>query len=110
MTRNIEVGASGFSLEAGDLLLSTVGTSIFISGSTPSDVGFASSITVANEDVFVFRPDTPGDYTAGTFAMLLDDPTAPDTGIGRAPLIDLGAQEYLVEDLIFADGFEEPVI
>jgi len=23
--------------------------------------------------VFVFRPDTPGDYSAGTFIMLLDD-------------------------------------
>ena len=62
---DITVGsANAIDLFAGDLLLSTKGDETLTSTNT---------LAVQKKDVFVFRPDTPGDYSAGTFIMLLDN-------------------------------------
>ena len=74
VTSDIQVGSSDFQLKAGDVLLSTDGTENFSSGSTPP-AGFTNNLTVSDGDVLVFRPDTVGDFSAGTFALLLDDLT-----------------------------------
>ncbi len=56
-------GDNSVDLKIGDLLLSTSGNETLTSN---------NSITVNNEDVFVFRPDTPDDYSVGTFIFLID--------------------------------------
>ncbi|MGB5440404.1 MAG: hypothetical protein WBN90_12250, partial [Gammaproteobacteria bacterium] len=79
VTQDIKLGSSGFQLEAGDLLLSLEkDTKTLTSSSVPDAAGFTNSLTVNNEDVFVFRPDSAGDYSAGTFAMLLENPLGAD--------------------------------
>ena len=79
--RDIQVGASGFQLREGDLLLSILDNSAqFQSGSVALSPGFTNDLTVAKEDVFVFRPDTPGNYGSGSFAPLLVDPTGDHIG------------------------------
>ena len=64
VTRDITVGTTNtFDLKAGDLLLAHHGaTSELI-----------VLVWAAREDVFVFRPNTPGDYSSGMTYMLLDN-------------------------------------
>ena len=69
-TVTVGSGANAVTLLAGDLLLSTQ------SGETLTST---NTLTVAHEDVFAFRPDTPGDYSTGTFIFVLDKPTGGDT-------------------------------
>jgi hypothetical protein len=62
--RDILVGAvTPMQLYAGDVILSTLGDHTYTS---------TNSLAVKGEDAFVFRPDTPGDYSSGTFILLLD--------------------------------------
>ncbi|WP_168565747.1 cadherin domain-containing protein [Crateriforma spongiae] len=74
-----------FDLQAGDVLFSTKGSPTLTS---------TNSITVGKEDVVVFRPDSPGDYSSGTFTILLEDP------MGR----DLRGISLVENDMEFADG------
>ena len=61
---NITVGsATTFDLLEGDVLLSTT-VSETLTGT--------NSISVSDEDVFVFRPDMQGDYSNGSFHFLID--------------------------------------
>ncbi|MBC8876496.1 MAG: cadherin domain-containing protein [Planctomycetes bacterium] len=65
VTRDITIGgAASIDLLEGDLLLSTA-----------DDEGFTStnSLNVADEDLFLFRPDVYGDYRNGTFIPVLHD-------------------------------------
>jgi len=65
VTTDITVGsANSIDLFVGDILLSTKDNETLTSTNT---------LAVEKKDVFVFRPDTPGDYSAGTFIMLLDN-------------------------------------
>ena len=57
---DIQVGSNNIQLQAGDILLST---------DADEDI---DGITYNNDDVFVFRPDTPGDYSQGSFFLLID--------------------------------------
>lgn len=57
----------GVGLQPGDLLFNLDGD-----GSLPNPDG--SSLGFSKNDVGRFRPTTPGDYTDGTFAILLDNP------------------------------------
>ena len=52
-------------LLAGDVLISTSDNETLTS---------TNSLAVKRDDVFVFRPDVAGDYSSGTFIMLLDAP------------------------------------
>ncbi len=63
-----DVGASPtVSLLPGDLLLSTANDEMFVNWDT-------STTEALSKDVVRFRPQTPGDYTSGTFSVLLDQP------------------------------------
>lgn len=67
VTKNITVGATNsFDLIVGDLLLAH-------NDGSSENLTSTNSLSVEQEDVFVFRPDTPGDYSSGSFFMLLDD-------------------------------------
>ncbi|MBT8484859.1 MAG: DUF4347 domain-containing protein [Phycisphaerae bacterium] len=110
VTNGITIGGSGFQLQRGDILLSMEDTKTLTSTSVASDPGFTNNLTASKADVFVFRPDTPGDYSSGTFAMLLEDPSGngkdvraitlveQDTTVGDA---DLSAGDFL---FTYADG------
>lgn len=56
---DIQVGSSNFQLYQGDLLLNAKGTVNY------------NGLLVNEKDVAVFHPDTPGNYSSGTFTMLL---------------------------------------
>ena len=72
-TVTVGSGANAITLLAGDLVLSAQNGETLVSTNT---------LTVAHEDVFAFRPDTPGDYSTGTFIFLLEKPTGGDaTGV-----------------------------
>ena len=61
---DITVGSSNsVDLLAGDVLLST---------DVDETLTSSNSLAVNDEDVFVFRPETLGDYSAGTFIFLID--------------------------------------
>ena len=61
---NITVGSTNrVNLYVGDVLLSTMDDEILSSTNT---------LSVNDEDVFVFRPDIEGDYSSATFIFLLD--------------------------------------
>ncbi len=75
VTRAITLGSTHTaSLQPGDLLLSIDGDKTLHS----SDPGDFPDLDVKKEDVFVFRPESPGDYSAGNFFMLLQDPLGAD--------------------------------
>jgi hypothetical protein len=61
------VSVGDFLLQAGDLLVVT------------ASAGTIGGISVSDEDVLVFRPSTPGDYSSGSWSLLLD---SSDFGIG----------------------------
>ncbi|MFB3103686.1 MAG: Ig-like domain-containing protein, partial [Pseudomonadales bacterium] len=58
-------GANSIDLQVGDLLLSITGAETLISNNT---------LAVTEDDVFIFRPDTIGAYSSGTFEILLEEP------------------------------------
>lgn len=58
---------AGFVLQPGDLLVNFDG-----SVTLPRDGG--GTVAIERNDVVRFRPSTIGNYSSGTFAMLLDDP------------------------------------
>ncbi len=86
VSSDIQVGASGFQLRAGDLLLAS-GTGATLSSASSPSGAFTNNLTVTSSDVFVFRPDTAGDYSAGTFAKLLEAPMST-TDIRGVSLIE----------------------
>ncbi|MFG0267279.1 MAG: cadherin domain-containing protein, partial [Rhodopirellula sp. JB055] len=65
-------GANSFELLAGDLIFSIDKSGIDFSSATEPDKEFD------REDVIVFRASTPGDYSAGDFFLLLEDPFGGD--------------------------------
>lgn len=55
-------GANSITLQVGDLLISTADDEDFASG----------TFSAKKEDLFLFRPTSSGDYSSGTFQMVLD--------------------------------------
>ena len=91
----MQVGSNNIQLNGGDLLFSTAADEVI------------DGITYRKEDVVVFRPDTAGDYSQGSFFRLIDGRN--DTGWGDvtgislveqttqiAPGVTLNAGEFLV--------------
>ncbi len=86
-------GANTLQLQAGDLLFSTSATETF------------GAVTLTNQDVALFRPDTAGDYSAGTFSLLLENPAGAeiwgmslverDTDVGSVTPATLSAGDFL---------------
>lgn len=65
VSRDITIGtANAIDLKVGDVLLAT---------NSDETVSGNNSISVKNDDIFVFRPDTVGDYSSGTFFMLFEN-------------------------------------
>ena len=69
VTADIQVGSSNFDLFEGDVLFSTRDDETLVSTNT---------LAISKNDVIVFRADTTGDYSSGTFYVLLDNPIATD--------------------------------
>lgn len=95
VTRDITIGgAASIDLIEGDLLLSTA-----------DDEGFTSinSLSVADEDLFLFRPDTPGVYTSGTFTPVLDDLSSL-LGIDELSSISLVERDTVLDDTTLTAG------
>jgi VCBS repeat-containing protein len=66
-------GANSIDLQRGDMLFVAAANDVMTS---------TNSLAINAGDVIVFRPDTAGDYSSGTFIHLLDQPgTAQTTGI-----------------------------
>jgi len=63
VSQDIQLGGSDFQLNAGDILFSTAADEQI------SDSG----LSFDKMDVVLFRPSAPGDYTAGTFSILVDN-------------------------------------
>ena len=91
VTRNITLGTTHtVSLQTGDLLISTRGS---------ENLG---AITVDDSDVFMFRPNSSGDYTSGTFSHVLSGLDAladPDLN----GMTDLWAFSLVEHDTTFGD-------
>jgi len=79
VSRDMTVGTNNFQLFAGDVLVSTQNAVTLTS---------TNSLAVADQDVFVFRADTPGDYSSGTFLMLLDASDVGDPQITAFTLVE----------------------
>jgi len=69
----------GVALQEGDLLLSTASSETLTS---------VNSLSVADEDVFIFRPIALNDYSSGTFYMFID---GSDEAGGVGPLTEVEA-------------------
>ncbi len=87
--RDITVGTNSFQLYAGDILLSTQASENL------------TGLSVDEKSVFVFRPDTPGDYSSGTFTLLID---GTDVGLGRVVGVTLVEQTTVVGDATLNAG------
>ncbi len=88
VTRNITVGSTTtFDLLAGDLLLAHHG-----------GLELVGAVWTGKEDVFVFRPNTAGDYGSGTVSMLLNDFS------GHAHAISLVETATVVGDTTLSAG------
>ena len=75
VSRDLQIGASNFQLRAGDLLLSDrASTATYTSNNlVPLETGFSTAVSPDQNDVIIFRPDTPADYTRGQFGLLIDN-------------------------------------
>jgi|GEM_PF-5040054 len=93
------ITAFGVNLEPGDLLFSAVTNLPYTS---------TNSVNPNPGDVYVFQPDTAGDYSSGTFQQVVD---ASTLGIGSTNAFTLveadtivGGQLLARGDFLFADG------
>ncbi|MDJ0848644.1 MAG: DUF4347 domain-containing protein [Myxococcota bacterium] len=75
VSRNVTIGSPGFQLLAGDLLFTAKASSTTFTSNntTPRDPGFEAEVVATKFDLVAYRPDTPGDYSTGSFALLLED-------------------------------------
>jgi hypothetical protein len=74
VSSNITVGGGAGSIELlqGDLLLAVKNQNNDFQGTDSGGSPTGPVLDVGKKDLFVFRPNTPGDYSTGTFFMLLD--------------------------------------
>ena len=83
VTRDITLGTTDtIDLQAGDVLFTTNGDETI------------DSLAVAKYDVMLFRPDTPGDYSAGSFSYVLT---------GLSATVDLKSFTLVEQDTTFGD-------
>ncbi len=70
VSRSVTVGAGGgaTTLLAGDILFAVTANETF------------GGVAVSKNDIVLFRPTTPGNFSAGTFSILLQNPTAKQVG------------------------------
>ncbi|GAA5511071.1 DUF4347 domain-containing protein [Novipirellula caenicola] len=91
VTEDITIGQNTtITLQAGDVLFATANTENLVS---------TNSLTVSSRDLVIFRPDVVGDYSQGTFQILLDNPTGYSFHA-----VTLITQNTLVGDVMLAKG------
>ena len=78
-------------LQPGDLLFSVANNETFVNANL-------STTTIADKDVGLFRPAVPGDYSSGTFSVLLDQP------LGGLAALTLVETETVLPDITLAAG------
>ena len=80
VSQDVDIAGGAFSLLAGDVLINSESNSaVFTSNNVvPLAPGFSATVNADRRDIVVFRPDTPGDYSVGQFAFLIDDPDGGD--------------------------------
>ncbi|MCA9470679.1 MAG: hypothetical protein MRJ96_03685 [Nitrospirales bacterium] len=82
-------------VKPGDLLLSTNTFEALVSN---------TALTVGSNDLFIFRPDKPGDYSSGTFLMLLHNFTGWGIFANNATSISLIERTVTVGDVNLQAG------
>ncbi|MFK7893107.1 MAG: DUF4347 domain-containing protein, partial [Granulosicoccus sp.] len=85
-------GSNSIDLKSGDLLMS-----VDKNGSTLTST---NSITVDKSDIFLYRPDMLGNYSEGTFTLLLDGMAFPE----HVDSISLVEERTLVGDVVLERG------
>ncbi len=109
VTSNITMGQGNVvNLQAGDVLLSSSGSMTLTSNGVSAPVPGIFQ----KEDVFYFRPDTPGDYSKGDFYLLFTDGMGTGAEIQAITLVEQNVTvgDYLLEagDILFGrDGGNE---
>ncbi|MBT8447261.1 MAG: right-handed parallel beta-helix repeat-containing protein, partial [Gammaproteobacteria bacterium] len=108
VSRNLPVGTSGFQLLAGDLVFMADGASVFTSNNlAPLDPGFEAVVNSTDADLLVFRPDTPGDYSTGGFALLIEDVSGTGDRLNGITLVEqdvtVGGTLLEAGDFLFSD-------
>ena len=94
-------GANQFDLQIGDILVSFNQDEDILA--TYYETG--AQTTVHKNDLLAFRPDTPGDYTSGTFYMLLNGVPDPDgNAINSLHAISLVEQDTYVGGTLLTAG------
>ncbi len=94
VTGSVTIGSgTTFTVQPGDLLMS-------IAGAANLDGTGGADISVNKGDVFVFRPDTAGDYSAGGFYMLLEGLGGSNELLG----LSLVEQDITVGGQFLAEG------
>jgi hypothetical protein len=83
-------------VKPGDLLLSIEGW-----GSYDLDGTGGGDLSVSKDDVFIFRPDAPGVYTAGKFLKLLEDVNGTGDNITAITLVET---ETVLDDYTLPAG------
>lgn len=82
VSSNLTIGTSNtVDVHQGDLLLSLDANHRL----TGSD---SFTLNVGRQDVFIFRPDSPGDYSSGRFIRLLEDPGGMNADVNAISLIE----------------------
>jgi len=82
VTRSLTIGSTTtVDVYIGDILFSTTDAETLTS---------TNSLTVDDADVTIFRPDNPGDYTVGTFIVLIDgsDLSLPSGDVKGVSLVE----------------------
>ncbi|MFO7543377.1 MAG: DUF4347 domain-containing protein, partial [Thiobacillus sp.] len=75
--RSVTVGTTNpVMLQAGDVLLSTAANETL------------GGVAVTTRDIVLFRPTTPGDYSAGSFSVLIRDPGNTGNSIREFALVE----------------------
>ena len=96
VTQSITVGSTNtIALSVGDVLLST---------DRNETLNSSNSLYVKDEDVFVFKPDSPNDYSSGTFLMVIDGSDLGDLGLRDIKGVSLVETDTLVGDTTLQKG------
>jgi hypothetical protein len=92
-------GVNSIQLLAGDMLIAVSNQNNDFQGTDINGDPIGPVFDVGKKDLFVFRPNTPGDYSTGTFIMLLDE-VASNFLTG----VSLAEQDTLVGDVTVKAG------
>ncbi len=101
-------GFNTINLQAGDLILTSDHGANATFNSNGAIPPASASITVSKDDIFFFRPDTPGDYSTGNFYILLNDALGVGNSIDALTLVekktDVGGTTLEKGDLLLASN------